>query len=262
MANYVAFDLVANPACYATSSRRDYCGPDTFLPQADSLWRNRGNGTFEEVTFLVLADYVPGPGLGVIAADFNDDDLLDIYVANDGRPNQLWLNQGDGTFVDDALFAGVALNRDGLAEASMGVDAGDFDRDGDEDLFITHLMGETNTLYVNEGAGLFVDRTVEAGLAVASLPYTSFGMAWFDYDNDSWLDLLILNGSVRILEELHNAGDPLPLALTATSLCHGIASFWLDGRTPDGVAPENLVRMVLGHLVEGIGTRAPGGGRT
>ena len=211
VANYVDFDLVANPTCYATSSRRDYCGPGAFEPQPDSLWRNNGNGTFEEVTFQVLANYLPGPGLGVIAADFNDDDLPDMYVANDGSPNQLWLNQGDGTFVDDALFAGVALNRDGLSEASMGVDAGDFDRDGDEDLFMTHLMGETNTLYVNAGAGLFADRTVEAGLAVASLPYTSFGMAWFDYDNDSWLDLLILNGSVRILEELHDAGDPLPL---------------------------------------------------
>jgi len=93
----------------------------------------------------------------------------------------------------------------------MGVDAGDVDNDGDEDIFITHLMGETNTLYINDGTGLFEDRTSEFGLAVASAPYTAFGTAWLDYDNDGWLDLLALNGAVRILERLAAAGDPYPL---------------------------------------------------
>ena len=114
-------------------------------------------------------------------------------------------------FTDEALLAGVALNRDGKAEASMGVDAGDFDGDGDLDLFMTHLMGETNTLYVNDGSGLFEDRTLETGLGAPSFPYTSFGTASLDYDNDGWLDLLIASGAVRILEEQSRAGEIHPL---------------------------------------------------
>jgi hypothetical protein len=93
----------------------------------------------------------------------------------------------------------------------MGVDAGDFDNDGDEDLFLTHLMGETNTLYVNDGAGIFEDQTVHYGLAGGSFPYTAFGTGWIDYDNDSWLDLLILNGAVQSIPRLVDQGDLYPL---------------------------------------------------
>ena len=141
----------------------------------------------------------------------NDYGLVDLYVANDCQANFLWLNQGDGTFADDALFAGVAVNRAGEPEASMGVDAGDFDGDGDPDLFMTHLMGESNTLYANQGGGLFEDRSIELGVAAPSLPWTAFGTSWFDYDNDGWLDLLAANGAVRILESLAQEGDPYPL---------------------------------------------------
>lgn len=211
VANYVVFDVDENPRCFAASSRRDYCGPDAFRAQPDRLFRNRGDGSFEEVTARVLIGYEPGPGLGVTAADLNGDDRVDLYVANDGRVNQLWINQGDGTFVDEALFSGTALNRQGKPEASMGVDVADFDGDGDEDIFLTHLMGETNTLYVNDGTGLFEDRTVESGMAGLSLPYTSFGTAWIDFDNDGSLDLLAANGAVRILEEQAAAGDLYPL---------------------------------------------------
>ncbi len=209
--NYVEFDLVRNPRCFATSSRRDYCGPSAFPPQRDRLYTNRGDGSFEDVTFAWLRDYRAGPGLGVTAADFNGDGRLDLYVANDGAANQMWLAQPGGGFVDEALFAGTAVNRMGRPEASMGVDAGDFDLDGDEDLFMTHLAGETNTLYVNDGSGLFEDRTVAAGLGGVSLPYTAFGTGWIDYDNDGLPDLLVLNGAVRILEEQAAAGDPYPL---------------------------------------------------
>jgi len=211
VANYVDFDIEANPRCFAASSRRDYCGPDAFRAQPDRLFRNVGNGRFEDVTTRALAGYEAGPGLGVVSADVNGDGLVDLYVANDGRVNQLWINRGNGTFIDEALFAGVGLNRSGRPEASMGVDAADFDGDGDEDLFLTHLMGETNTLYVNDGDGLFEDRTVEFGLAAMSLPYTSFGTSWLDFDNDGLLDLLAANGAVRILEEQAAAGDPYPL---------------------------------------------------
>lgn len=209
--NYVEFDLERNPRCFTDSSRRDYCGPSAFPPLPDRLLRNGGDGTFEDVTAPSGIARQAGAGLGVVSADLNRDGWPDLYVANDGQPNFLWLNQGDGTFRDDALFAGVALNREGAPEASMGVDAGDFDGDGDDDLFMTHLMGESNTLYVNDGSGLFEDRSLEAGLASGSVPYTSFGTAWADIDNDGWLDLFIGNGAVRILEERVRQGDPYPL---------------------------------------------------
>jgi hypothetical protein len=211
VANYVAFDVRANPRCFATSSRRDYCGPSGFPGQPDRLYRNLGDGRFEEVAARLLHGAVPQPGLGVLAADLTGDGRLDLYVTNDGEPNNLWVQREDATFVDEGLLAGVAVNREGRAEASMGVDAADFDGDGDEDLFVTHLSGETNTLYVNLGGGLFEDRTREAGLASASLPYTGFGTGWIDVDNDGRLDLLILNGAVRILEEQAAAGDRYPL---------------------------------------------------
>ena len=211
LTNYVEFDLVKNPRCFARSSRRDYCGPSSFTPQPDRLFRNRGDGGFDDVTRRALEGYGAGPGLGVVTGDLDGDGRLDIYVANDGAPNQMWLGRGDGTFRDEALFSGTAVNRMGRPEASMGLAAGDYDNDGDLDLFLTHLAGESNTLYRNEGGGLFEDASTASGLASISLPYTSFGTGWLDYDNDGRPDLLALNGAVRILEEQAAAGDPYPL---------------------------------------------------
>ena len=129
-------------------------------------------------------------------ADFNGDGWIDIYVANDGQPNQLWINQRNGTFRNTALLAGAALGADGEAKSSMGVDAGDFDNDGDEDLFITELTGQGVDLYVNDGSGVFEEQSARTGLRLASLPSTGFGTAWLDVDNDGWLDLLTVNGAV------------------------------------------------------------------
>jgi hypothetical protein len=213
IANYVEFDLVQNKVCYARNSRRDYCGPSSFAPQQDKFYRNTGNGVFEEFTHKILADYQAGSGLGVAVIDANMDDWLDIYVANDGKPNQLWLNREGKFFEDDALFAGVAVNQDGNPEGSMGVARGDFDNDGDEDLLMTHIMGETNTLFVNDGSGLFEDRTIATGLASSTFPFTTFGTGWIDYDNDGWLDLFVVNGAVLVIEELARAGDPYPIHL-------------------------------------------------
>jgi hypothetical protein len=211
VANYVYFDVVKSKRCFAKNSRRDYCGPSAFPPQKDRFYHNKGDGTFEDVTDKVLLGYRPWAGLGVIVMDVNNDGWIDIYVTNDGHPNQLWINDKGKIFRDDALFAGAALNLDGQAEASMGVSAGDFDGDGDEDLFMTHIMGETNTFYINNGEGLFEDKTIAVGLSAPSFPYTSFGTSWIDYDNDGWLDLFIVNGAVLVIESLARIGDPYPL---------------------------------------------------
>ncbi len=220
--NYVDFDVANNVVCYATSSRRDYCGPDAFPPVADRLLRNLGGDgdaagkiRFEDVSLPSGIARQVGPGLGVVAADYDDDGWSDFYVANDGQPNYLWLSSrnagGAVAFSDESLLAGVAVNREGRPEASMGVAAGDYDNDGDEDLFMTHLMGETNTLYDNAGGGLFEDLTAALGLGPASLVATSFGTGWVDVENDGWLDLVVVNGAVKILEAQALEGNEMPL---------------------------------------------------
>jgi len=209
--NYVDYAVDDPKSCYANNSRQDYCGPAGFTPQHDRLFHNLGNGAFEEVSDRLLKNYQPGAGLGVVTADFNADGWSDIYVANDGQANQFWINQGGRHFVEDALFSGIAVNLQGRAEASMGVTVGDYDRDGDPDLFMTHLMGESNTLYNNLGDGLFEDQTLQQGLSSRSVPYTAFGTGWIDYDNDGWLDLLALNGAVHTDESQALQGDPYPL---------------------------------------------------
>jgi hypothetical protein len=210
--NYLIYDVKADIDCFSVTGAADYCPPNSYRAQLDRLYRNRGDGTFADVTRTALAG-ADGPALGATAADFDGDGWVDLYVGNDGTPNQLWINQKNGTFKDMALLSGAAVNRAGNAEASMGIDAGDFDNDGDEDLFITNWLAQMNMLYVNTGDGVFEDRKAESGLGPPSLAKTGFGAAWFDYDNDSWLDLLAVNGSVAIIEAQARAKDPFPLKM-------------------------------------------------
>ena len=209
--NYADFSVSNNPSCYAATTAKDYCTPRVFRAPGNRLFHNKGNGTFEDVTAAAGVEKEFGHGLGVVTADFNNDGWIDIYVANDGDHNQLWINQKNGRFVNDALLAGCAVNRNGQAEAGMGVDAGDFDGNGTDDIFITHLMDETNTLYVNLGEGLFEDRTREAGLGMPGRRFTGFGTFFFDYDNDGWLDLFVANCAVQLLPELVRQKNPFPL---------------------------------------------------
>ncbi len=198
--NYLQYQIEADRACTGLTGRRDYCTPDVYTPQADRLYRNQRNGHFVDVTSTALfgADY--GPALGVSTADFNSDGWVDIYVTNDGSDNLLWMNQGDGTLSHVGLLSGVALSGDGTAEGSMGVDAADFDNDGDPDLFMTHLPAEGNNLYLNNGAGVFEDVSGRVGLGPLSLGRTGFGAAWLDVDNDGWLDLVAVNGAIEAIE--------------------------------------------------------------
>jgi len=210
--NYLHYGLGAHIACVGVSGLADYCRPSAYRPQPSRLYRNRGGGRFVDVTIASGLARQFGPALGVATADFNADGWIDIFVANDEQENQLWINQRNGTFTNTALLAGVALGPSGERKANMGVDAGDFDEDGDEDLFITELVGQGSTLYVNDGSGLFEERSTRAGIRRPSLPYTGFGTAWFDFDNDGLLDLLAVNGDVnRNVETIMSTDDPFPL---------------------------------------------------
>ena len=211
VANYVDYRIDNNQTCYASTSARDYCAPSAYKPVPGILYHNRGNGMFEDVSVRSGITRAYGAGLGVMAADLDGDGWPDIYVANDGNPNQLWINQKNGAFKNEADIRGCAVNADGVAEAGMGVDIADFDGNGTEDIFLTHLTREKSTLFVNRGGGYFEDRSVETGVAAPSIPFTGFGTVFFDYDNDGWLDIVAANGAVHLIEELKTPQDPYPL---------------------------------------------------
>jgi hypothetical protein len=208
VANYLDFTVAGNKRCFDPVGARDYCTPSLYRPVPDRLFRNEGGGRFLDVTHAAGLTRADGPGLGVASADFDDDGWPDLYVANDGTANQLWMNRGDGTFEDRGLISGTAYNSEGLPEGSMGVAAADFDGDADEDLFVTNLPRETNTLYLNQGKGLFHDATDAWGLGVPSATHTGFGTAFLDYDSDGWLDLFVANGAVTIVEALRGRAYP------------------------------------------------------
>lgn len=195
---YLDYSLASDQACTSVTGGRGYCPPRVYRALRDRLYHNEGGGRFKDVSEDALLGGDHGPALGVVAADLNDDGWQDLYVANDGHENQLWVNQKDGTFRNDALLAGVALTVDGQAEASMGVDAGDFDNDGDEDLLVTELTGEGSNLFVNTGGGNFSDESTLSGLGPLSFEFTGFGTSWADFDNDGWLDVLSVNGLVQV----------------------------------------------------------------
>ena len=196
VANYVDIPAGENRACSSPSGIPEYCSPQVFSPEFDTLLRNRGDGSFEDVSVSSGIRKAAQNGLGVMTRDFNGDGLPDLYVANDMTPNFLWVNRGDGTFEDLALLSGSAVNRNGRSEASMGVAIGDVDRDGDDDIFVTHLSRESHTMYRNTGNFSFEDDTPSFGLESLTNESTGFGTHFFDYDNDGWLDIIVCSGAV------------------------------------------------------------------
>ena len=196
-------------ACTLRAGARDFCSPKVYRPVADALYLNRGDGTFDDVSRLAGLSAAPRNGLGITISDFNRDGRPDVFVANDGQANQLWIQQGNGRFEDQGMLLGCAVNGEGASEASMGVALGDVDRDGDLDLFMTHLVDESHTLYLRDESGGFTDATAEAGLQTASLRRTGFGTVFFDVDLDGALDLAVVNGRV--------SRGPLDASLTADS---------------------------------------------
>ena len=210
--NYLNYTLATHTPCFGPSGAPDYCRPEVYGGQPNRLYHNSGNGHFTDVTIPSGVAQAFGPALGAVAADFNRDGWPDLFVTNDEQENELWMNQKNGTFTNTALLAGAALGASGERKANMGVDAGDFDADGDDDLFVTELISQGSSLWVNDGTGTFEEQSARLGIRGPSLPYTGFGTAWLDVDNDGWLDLLAVNGDVnQNVTTLARPGDPFPL---------------------------------------------------
>ena len=199
--NYLDYTLEKHRIWLGRTGLPTYCGPSFYFGEADILYHNNGDGTFTDVTQEMNVYRRTGKGLGVICGDVNDDGFPDIYVANDTRANFLYLNHWGRGFHTVSEIMGVAYNRSGIDEAGMGVDLGDYDRDGRFDIFVTNFSGETNTLYRNHGKDGFTDVTEAANLGSASVLSLGFGTKFFDGDNDGFLDLFVANGHINDLIE-------------------------------------------------------------
>ena len=236
--NYLHWSIETDVVSSAGSGRRIYAGPNNFnAPAADVLFRNDGGGRFTDVTREVGLRAAFGNGLGCATGDMDEDGDVDLYVANDDTPNQLWLQQPDGTFRDEALARGCAVNAVGSNEAGMGVHAEDADGDGDLDLHLSHLRGETNTLYANQ-RGRFDDDTVRSGTGPATQPYTGFGLGFADFDCDGQLDVFVANGRVRYYEPPLSASDE---HAEPNLLFRGLGGLRFEEVTPRGGTARELL---------------------
>lgn len=198
VANYIDWAPDIERECPAKSGVLDYCHPQAYrAPAKDTLYRNNGDGTFANISEESGIHAVWGNGLGVVVGDVNDDGFLDVFVANDEMNNQLWINQGDATFIDDAIVSGVAVDSNGAPKAGMGTDFADVNDDGLLDLIVVNLSGESDSLFMNQG-GWFTDGTPRSGLATISRQYTRFGTGFRDLNNDGYLDLYMSNGRVQM----------------------------------------------------------------
>ena len=182
--------------CFNYFSERDYCSPNNYNAASPDVLFVMGRSRFQDWTPTSGLDAAFGNGLGVAPADYDQDGNMDLYVANDATPNNLWHNKGRGKYTDKGLLLGCAVNGNGTPEAGMGVQWVDVDQDGDLDLFMTHLRRETNTFYMNR-RGRFTDKTNATGMNATSLKFTGFGMGFHDYDLDGQLDLYVANGAVQ-----------------------------------------------------------------
>ena len=209
VANYIIWSPDAELQCRDSAGIPDYCSPNSYkAPAADVLYENRGDGRFLDISAKAGMRTAFGNGLGVVCDDFNNDGFVDIFVANDQLPNQLWRNQGDGTFRDVAVESGAAVDARGEAKAGMGVTAADIDDDGDSDLLVVNLETQSDSFFRNEGA-YFIDDTPQIGLGAITRKATRFGIGLYDFNNDGWLDLFEANGRViRPQTEQAEHADP------------------------------------------------------
>ena len=194
--NYVSWSPDTDLFCSLSGDAKSYCTPESYQGQSGRLYRNRGDQTFEDVTDAAGVRAPSAKALGVTMLDFNDDGWMDLFVANDTQPDQLFENLRDSTFEDIGVLAGVAFSDAGVARAGMGVDSADYDRSGRADLVIGHFSTEMIALYHNEGNGLFIDEGPRSAIGRASLLTLTFGCFFFDFDLDGWLDIFAANGHV------------------------------------------------------------------
>ena len=194
--NYVRWTPETDLFCSLTGDAKSYCTPESYQGQSGTLYRNRGDSTFEDVTEAAGVRAPSSKALGAVMLDHDDDGWMDLFVANDTQPDQLFENRGDGTFEDVGVLAGVAFSDAGVARAGMGADAADYDGSGRPDLVIGHFSTEMMALYHNEGNGLFIDEGPRSAIGRATLPTLTFGCFFFDFDLDGWPDVFAANGHV------------------------------------------------------------------
>ncbi len=210
VANYIRFTYAGHVASIVRGGSR-YAGPRDFPPQPNNLYRNRGDGTFADVTAESGIGDHAGAGMGSICLDYDRDGRTDIFVCNDQSWNFLFHNEGRGRFKEVALAAGAACNYAGEMVSGMGADAGDFDHDGRPDLFMTDYEGEKPVLLRNLGRGVFEDTTLQAGVAVGAVAYVKWGCGLVDFDNDGHPDIFI--GCGHLQDDLERFNDRAPYAV-------------------------------------------------
>jgi hypothetical protein len=196
VANYVQWSIDQDLFCTLDGKSKSYCTPESYRGQSGTLYHNRGNGAFEDVTRRAGLHDPASKALGVTLIDFDNDGHLDLFVSNDTQPNRLYRNKGNGSFVDVAVRAGVAFNEAGVARAGMGVDAADYDGSGRQSLIIGNFSNEMMSLYRNEGTGLFIDDAPTSTIGQATLLTLTFACFFFDFDLDGRPDIFAANGHV------------------------------------------------------------------
>jgi enediyne biosynthesis protein E4 len=194
--NYVEWSIEKDLFCTLDGKNKSYCTPESYKGQSSTLYHNRGDGSFENVTKRAGLYDTASKSLGVAMIDYDGDGWPDLFVANDTQPNKLYRNNGGGTFTDNAMTAGVAFSEAGVARAGMGVDAADYDGSGRQSLVIGNFSNEMMALYHNEGTGLFIDEAPTSTIGKASLLTLTFSCFFFDYDLDGLLDIFAANGHV------------------------------------------------------------------
>jgi len=197
VANYVQWTPQTDLFCTLDGTNKSYCTPESYKGASVRLWRNRGNGTFEDVTSKSGLLDNTSKTLGIAVLDVNNDLSPDLLFANDTQPNRLYINNGKGGFTERGVPAGIAFSEDGTARAGMGTDAADYDRSGFPSVMITNFSNQMLALYHNEGNGLFVDEAPRSAIGRASLLTLGFGCFFFDYDLDGWLDIFVSNGHIE-----------------------------------------------------------------
>ncbi len=213
VANYVDWSPQKDLYCTMDGKTKSYCTPETYPGASVRLWRNRGNGTFEDVTKKAGLYDTTSKSLGIAILDANQDGWPDIAISNDTQPNKLYINNRNGTFTEQGVAAGIAYSEDGVARAGMGIDAADYDRSGYPSLVVTNFSSQMIALYHNERNGLFVDVAPTSEIGRSSLLTLGFGCFFFDYDLDGWPDLYVADGHLddsieRIQQRIHFAEPP------------------------------------------------------